>query len=197
METARVAAHQKKARRLNAHVVFPDESGFQLTPSVRRTWAPRGQTPLIHHWDRRDKVSAISAVSVSPRRQRLGFYMHVHPGNLTTTEVAIFVRDLLRHLRGPVILVWDQGPIHKGPAMRQLRARYPRLHLYEFPSYAPELNPDELVWGYTKRELANGRPLTRDALFKDVVRVGRKVRRRPTLLRSFIVGSDLPSFLRK
>jgi transposase len=192
-----VAAHQKKARRLNAHVVFPDESGFQLTPSVRRTWAPRGQTPLIHHWDRRDKVSAISAVSVSPRRQRLGFYMHVHPGNLTTTEVAIFVRDLLRHLRGPVILVWDQGPIHKGPAMRQLRARYPRLHLYEFPSYAPELNPDELVWGYTKRELANGRPLTRDALFKDVVRVGRKVRRRPTLLRSFIVGSDLPSFLRK
>jgi transposase len=197
VETARVAAHQKKARRLNAHVVFPDESGFQLTPSVRRTWAPRGQTPLIHHWDRRDKVSAISAVSVSPRRQRLGFYMHVHPGNLTTTEVAIFVRDLLRHLRGPVILVWDQGPIHKGPAMRQLRARYPRLHLYEFPSYAPELNPDELVWGYTKRELANGRPLTRDALFKDVVRVGRKVRRRPTLLRSFIVGSDLPSFLRK
>lgn len=197
METARLAAHQKKARRLNAHVVFPDESGFQLAPSVRRTWAPRGQTPLIHHWDRRDKVSAISAVSVSPRRQRLGFYMHVHPGNLTTTEVAIFVRDLLRHLRGPVILVWDQGPIHKGPAMRQLHARYPRLHIYQFPSYAPELNPDELVWGYTKRELANGRPLTRDALFKDVIRVGRKVGRRPTLLRSFIVGSDLPTFLRK
>jgi hypothetical protein len=54
-----------------------------------------------------------------------------------------------------------------------------------------------LVWGYTKRELANGRPLTRDELFKDVVRVGRKVGRSPTLLRSFIVGSDLPTFLRK
>ena len=192
-----MAAHQKKARRLKAHLVFPDESGFQLTPTVRRTWAPRGQTPLIYHWDRRDKVSAISAVTVSPRRQRLGFYMHVHPGNLTTVEVAVFVRDLLRHLRGPVILVWDQGPIHRGPAMRQLRAQHRRLHLYQFPSYAPELNPDELVWAYSKRALANGRPLTLDHLFHDVIRVGRQVRRRPTLLRSFILGSDLPPCLRK
>ena len=76
--------------------MFPDESGFQLTPTVRRTWAPHGQTPLIHHWDRREKVSAISAVTISPKRQRLGFYMHVHPGNLTTVEVSVFVRDLLR-----------------------------------------------------------------------------------------------------
>lgn len=193
-----MASHQKKARRLKAHLVFPDESGFQLIPTVRRTWAPRGQTPVIHHWDRRDKVSAISAVTLSPRRQRLGFYMHVHPHNLTTVEVGVFVRDLLRHLRGPVIVVWDQGPIHKGPAMRQLRAQYRRrLHVYDFPSYAPELNPDELVWAYTKRTLANGRPLTLDHLFRDVVRVGRYVRRRPRLLRSFILGSDLPPCLRR
>jgi transposase len=176
--------------------VVADESGFQLIPTVRRTWAPRGQTPIIRHWDRRDKVSAISALTISPRRQRLGFYMHVHPQNLTSTEVAIFVRHLLRHLRGPVVLVWDQGPIHKGPAMRQVRRRHPRLRVHHFPSYAPELNPDELVWAYTKRALANGRPLTLDALFHDVLRVGRQIRQRPSLLRSFLVGSRLPNCLR-
>jgi transposase len=191
-----VAGHQKKVRRLNAHLVFPDESGFQLRPTVRRTWAPRGHTPVIRHWDRRDKVSAISAVTISPRRQRLGLYMHHHPGNLTTVEVSVCVRDLLRHLRGPVVLVWDQGPIHHGPEMRQLRAQYPRLHVYDFPSYAPELNPDEFVWAHTKRTLANGRPLTVPQLFRDVMRVARQVRRRSRLLRSFILASDLPSCLR-
>lgn len=197
MEDSCLASDQKKARRLNAHLVFPDESGFQLIPTVRRTWAPRTQTPIIRHRDRRDKVSAISALTVSPRRQRLGLYMHVHPQNLTTDEVAIFLRQLLRHLRGPVIVVWDQGKIHKGPAVRALQQRCRRLHLYEFPAYAPELNPDEAVWAYAKRSLANGRPLTLDALFDDVIDLGRRLHRRPDLLAAFFKASDLPPFLRR
>jgi transposase len=175
--------------------VFADESGFQLIPTVRRTWAPQGQTPLIHHWDRRDKVSAISAITVSPRRHQLGLSLHVHPNNLTHVEVAVFLRDLLRHLRGQVIVVWDQGPIHHGADIVDLCRRFPRLHLEAFPSYAPELNPDEGVWAYAKRALANGRPLSVDDLFDDVLRVTRDVSRRPALLRAFIESSDLPSLL--
>ena len=180
---------------MNAHLVFADESGFQLIPTVRRTWAPRGQTPVIHHWDRRDKVSAISALTVSPRRQRLGLYLHVHPDNLTHVEVAVFLRHLLRHLRGHVVLIWDQGPIHHGAAIAQVCRRHPRLHLVKLPSYAPELNPDEGVWAYAKRALANGRPLSVDDLFRDVLRVTRAVRTRPALLRAFIRSSDLPPLL--
>jgi hypothetical protein len=195
MDRANVARDQKKVRRLNAHLVFADESGFQLIPTVRRTWAPRGQTPLIHHWDRRDKVSAISALTVSPRRQHLGLYLHVHPNNLTHVEVAVFLRDLLRHLRGHVVLVWDQGPIHHGAAIAEVCRRHPRLHLVPLPSYAPELNPDEGVWAYAKKMLANGRPMSVDHLFRDVLRVTRAVRKRPALLRAFIVSSDLPPLL--
>ena len=71
---------KKKAHRLNAHLAFLDESGFLLIPTLRRTWAPRGQTPLLRHRYQHDKISAISAVTVSPRRQRLGLYLHCHPG---------------------------------------------------------------------------------------------------------------------
>lgn len=162
---------------------------------MRRTWAPRGQTPVIHHWDRRDKVSAISALTVSPRRQRLGLYLHVHPDNLTHVEVAVFLRHLLRHLRGHVVLIWDQGPIHHGAAIAQVCRRHRRLHLVKLPSYAPELNPDEGVWAYAKKVLANGRPLSARDLFRDVLRVTRAVRTRPALLRAFIVSSDLPPLL--
>jgi transposase len=173
--------------------VFLDESGFLLIPTVRRTWAPRGQTPLLHHRYRHDKVSAISAVTVSPTRQSCGLYAHFHLANITHVEVAVFLRELLRHLAGAIIVVWDGGAIHRGAAVRQLLARHPRLHVERFPAYAPELNPDELVWNYLKGGLANGRPDTVDALLADLTRVTRQLRRSPALLRAFIVGSELPS----
>lgn len=166
-----------------------------MTPTVRRTWAPRGQTPVIHHWDRRDRVSAISAVTVSPQRQHLGLYLHLYPDNLTHVEVTIFLRHLLRHLRGHVVLVWDRGPIHRGRAITALCRRHRRLHLVDLPAYAPELNPDEGVWAYTKQALANGRPNSVQDLFRDLTRVSRAVRRRPALLRAFITASDLPPLL--
>src|SRR5713226_4494540 len=57
----RLAADKKNATRLGAHIVFADESGFQLIPNVVQTWAPQGQTPIHRHRQgRRDKTSVIS-----------------------------------------------------------------------------------------------------------------------------------------
>ena len=167
-----------------------------MIPNVRRTWAPRGQTPIVRHRYQRDKVSAISAVTVSAARRRVGLYLHLHPGeNITNVEVAIFLRALLRHLRGQVIVVLDSGSIHKGPDVQALQARCPRLHLEWFPGYAPELNPDELVWAHFKAKLANGHPDTVDELMATLGRITKRVTRRADLLRSFITGSALPAFL--
>ena len=80
-------------------MAFADECGFLLIPNVRRTWAPRGQTPIVRHRYQRDKVSAISAVTVSAERRRVGLYLYLHP-NITNVEVAIFLRALLRR-EGP------------------------------------------------------------------------------------------------
>ena len=166
-----------------------------LTPTVRRTWAPRGHTPLLYHRYRHDRISAISAVTVSPRRQRLGLYCHFHFTNISELEVVVFLRLLLRHLRGSIVLIWDGGSIHRGAIVEELLARHPRLQVERFPAYAPELNPDEQVWNHFKATLANGCPMTIDDLVADLTRVARRTRRSPALLRGFIRESGLPPFL--
>jgi transposase len=160
-------------------------------PTVRRTWAPRGQTPLVRHRYRRDKISAISAVTVSPYRLHCGLYIHFHPANITHVEVAIFLRHMLRHIRGHIMLLWDGGSIHRGNAVAEVLANHPRLHVERFPAYAPELNPDELVWNHLKARLANGRPDTVEELFDDLGRESRELGGARNLLRSFVIGSGL------
>ena len=196
METVSLGRGKKNAERLNAHLVFLDECGFLLIPNVRRTWAPRGHTPILRHRYRRDKVSAISAVTVNARRRRCGLYIHFHPGsNITHVEVAVFLRALLRQLRGHVIVLWDGGSIHQGPDVRTLLTRCPRLHIERFPGYAPDLNPDEFVWAHFKATLANGRPDNLEELMTALCRITKKARQRPELLRSFVTASELPAFL--
>jgi transposase len=103
----------------------------------------------------------ISGISISPRRRHLGLYFRLHLKNIQHPEVCEFLRHLLRHLRGPVLLIWDSATIHKGEAIRALCSRFPRLHLYHFPGYAPELNPDEGVWKLAKQTLATGARIPR------------------------------------
>lgn len=195
MEAAPVGPGKKNARRLNAHLAFLDESGFLLIPNVKRTWAPRGETPIVKHRYRRDKISAISVVTVSPRRRRFGFYIHFHTVNITHVEVAMFLRSLLRHLRGHVIVLLDNGRIHKGTDVADLLRSQPRLHLEWFPGYAPELNPDEFVWTHCKNAMANSRPDNIDELVGRLCRLARDIRTRPGLIRSFVEASELPAFL--
>ncbi len=191
-----MAQGKKNARRLGAYIVFCDESGFLLIPNVLRTWAPRGETPILRHRYRRDKVSVISGVSVSPFRQRLRLYYCFHLDNIGQAEVCEFLRHLLRHLRGPVIAFLDNSKTHKGEALRELCRRHPRLRIEHFPSYAPEVNPDEGVWSLAKRDLANGRPDNLEDLLSALTTSLECIRRSNARLRGCITHSDLPPFLR-
>jgi hypothetical protein len=147
-----LAAHQKNASAEGAHVVLIDESGVFLSPVVRRTLAPRGRTPILNVPGRkRQKISLIAAISIAPRRRRLGLYFHDYRDrHITQHEAAAFLRDLLQHLRGPVHVVWDRGNTHKGEAIRKVLKDYPRLTLHWLPPYAPELNPVEYLWNHIK-----------------------------------------------
>src|SRR6266436_3455312 len=140
METKRLAADKKNATRLGAHIVFADESGFQLIPNVVQTWAPQGQTRIQRHRQgRRNKISVISGISVSPKRHQLGLYYLLYFDNIGQEEVCMFLHELLRHLRGPVIVLLDNSSTHQGKPLQKLLGQYPRLHIEHFPSYAPEL----------------------------------------------------------
>ena len=121
-------------------------------PLVRRTLAPRGKPPVLYYSKKfRDKVSLMGALTISPRRGRVGFYCSTVPNqSYDDHAVAWFLRQLLRHQRGQILLVWDRSPIHRGPEVKALLAAHPRLKVEELPAYAPELNPVELVWSYLK-----------------------------------------------
>jgi len=186
---------KKKAKRLGAHLVFVDESGFLLIPPVRKTWAPRGRTPIHRHHQRRTRISVISGVSVSPKRKRVGLYFQLHDKNIHQAQVCEFLRHLLRHLRGHVIVLWDNGSFHKGEPIRELCSRFARLHLERFPAYAPELNPDEGVWASLKNTLANGRPDTLEELWSHLLEAIEDLATSQRCLRGCIYESDLPPFL--
>ena len=192
-----MAAAKKNAARLGAHLVFADESGFLLTPTIAKTWAPVGRTPVIRHLDRRDRISAISAISVSPVRRRPNLYFQLFQKNIRQAEVRLFLRHLLRHLRGHVFLFWDGGNPHKGQLVRALCHRVHRLHLVRLPAYAPEFNPDEGIWKLAKATLANGCPSDIFELERALTRPMRSICRNHRNLRGCITHSALPPFLPK
>ena len=121
-----------------------------LQPTVRRTWAPKGQTPIHYSWDRRDRLSVISAISVSPQTRRLGLYFDIFDHNIVSHDFEQFVQQLLDRLPRGIILVLDRWQVHRS-AVRRLLKRFPRrLQIEWLPAYAPQLNPVEGVWDRTK-----------------------------------------------
>ncbi len=142
----------------------------------------------------RDKVSAIAAISIAPVRRRIGLYWPTDPEHyIDAAAVAAFLRRLLRHLPGPVSVIWDGGSNHKGPAIRKLLGQFPRLRLERLPGYAPDLNPVEMLWGHLKYGLmANFVP--RHVRHLDRVVTGHlgEVRSKPALIKALWGGSRLP-----
>lgn len=127
-----------------------------LQPTVRRTWAPKGQTPIHYSWDRRDRLSVISAISMSPKRRLLRLYFAMQDANIHADDFESFVAELLLHFPKGVILVIDRWMVHRSGA-RRLKERFgKRIDVEWLPAYAPELNPVEQIWNYSKySQLAN------------------------------------------
>lgn len=172
-----------------------DETGLFLNPTVRRSWAAIGKTPVIGgDGGHRRKVSVIGAVTVSAVAQRLGFYFATAvDGYFSAEKVVAFLRDLLRHLPGKVVVIWDGGGNHKGPVIREFLRRNKRLRLVRLPAYAPDLNPVEAVWSWLKwGRLANYVPDDLNELDDWIIEYLVALKHDPTLLRALWERSDLP-----
>ena len=130
-----------------------------LQPVRRRTWAPRGHTPIQRCWYRHDRLSVISALTLAPYYRRLGLYFRLYTQNICTEEALEFIKSLHRHLRRNMILVLDRWSVHRSAVRRLLAQGAPWLEVEWLPAYAPELNPVEYVWGHVKYgDLANYLP---------------------------------------
>jgi transposase len=127
--------------------VFVDQSGFYLLPTVVRTYAPVGQTPILHEHLSRDHLSVISAISLEGK-----LYMMEQERSFKSQDVVRFLRHLLGQIPGKLLIIWDGSPIHRGRAVKDFLASgaASRLQLEQLPGYAPDLNPDEGVWKHLK-----------------------------------------------
>src|SRR4051794_8917799 len=187
----------REAWERKAYLVFLDESGFFLTPTVRRTLAPRGKTPVLSTWDRRDPGRAISCGTLSPGAGRPGLYFDLLDHNIRGPDVVAFLADVHRRL-GPLTVVWDRNQIHsKARVVKAWLADHPGVVAEDFPGYVPDLNPDEGVWGWTKYgRLSNLAAENKEVLWDHVVEELIEVKHRPDLLKAFIRQTKLPGLLR-
>jgi transposase len=183
----------REAWQRSAYLAFLDESGFFLTPTVRRTLAPRGKRPVLDAWDRRDRWSAISCITLSPVAGRPGLYFDLLDHNMRGPDVVAFLAELHRRL-GRVTVVWDRNQIHsRARAVKAWLADHPGVVVEDFPGYVPDLNPDEGVWGWAKYgRLANLAAEDKDELWDRVVEELVEVKLRPDLLRGFVRQTGLP-----
>lgn len=138
--------------------MFQDASGVSERPSVRRTWAPRGQTPVLIHAFNWKKLSIGVALAYRWDGQRSRLYFQTRPDSYHSQSLIAFLQDLRRHLRGQqATLVGDGLPAHQSRIMKQSLYRQRHwLREERLPGYAPDLNPVETVWSNLKgQELAN------------------------------------------
>jgi transposase len=160
-----------------------DEAGCYLLPAAVATYAPRGQTPRIEATVTHDHLALISGVT--PTGQ---LFAQIYTGPITGVQVVLFLRHLARWLPGPLIVIWDGAPIHRGQEVKQFLAagHGARLHLEPLPGYAPELNPDEGVWHTLKdKELANMACVDLPQLRHEVQQAIRRLQRRPDVIRGY------------
>jgi transposase len=186
---------EREARQRNAYLAFVDEAGFMMTPTIRRTFAPRGSTPVTKIWDPHGRISVSGTISISPSRTRALFWFYVLGDNTNFRSPSIVeaLKDLRMQIPGPLTIIWDQNIIHASETLLQYLQTVPDLRTEFFPPYAPELNPVDRAWFYLKyNRLPNYAPPTIARLRRVVRTETRRLQKKPDLLRSFIRQSKLP-----
>jgi transposase len=124
---------------------------------VQSTWSRRGQTPVIHSATNWKKYSAIGVITCNRQGKKPGLFLRLTAGSVTKEIILKTIKDLRRHTRGRVVLVWDGLPAHRAKIVQEYAASQKSwLKVERLPAYAPELNPVEYLWSAGKKKaLAN------------------------------------------
>ncbi len=178
---------QKKAQKQGRTIVFIDESGLSQKPHRCRTWAPRGETPVLEFNFNWQKLSVSAGLTLR------NFYFRLYPGTIGELEVIDFLQALVRHIDRPLLIVWDRLPAHRSRLVREFIELSEGHIATEFlPPYAPELNPVEYIWAYWKQhELPNVCPKDYWELDERARKSLRRMRRKPRLITAFWKQSSL------
>ena len=172
----------RQAKRDKGEIYFWDESGFRADSVHGKTWGVKGRTPVVQVPGQRQGISAASAVN-----SKGGFWFATYQGALNSERFVELLRRMMKRRRRPLHLVVDGLPAHKTKAVRAyVESLKGKLTIHVLPGYAPDLNPDELVWSYTKRTGIARSPLRGGEKLADRVHQQLSdIAARPALVRSF------------
>src|SRR3954470_6275917 len=117
-----LAAHQKKARRKGAVIVFIDETGFSFQIDTGTTWAPEGQTPELRRVSKRRQVSTAIGLTTSGRVCKKHFDHAIHG-----EDTVAHLEHLGRQVRGPKIIIWDRLQAHRSQVVKAFLSEHPEI----------------------------------------------------------------------
>lgn len=157
---------RSRAKQRKAEIFWLDEASIRSDDPLQRTWGLKGKTPIVQTSGQRQSINAISALS-----NKGGFWYMVYTGRFNATKFIECLKNFMRYKRNPVFLIMDGHPVHKAKAIKEhIKRLKGKLEIYLLPPYAPDLNPDELVWnqmrniGTSKKPLKKGESLKKRAI---------------------------------
>jgi transposase len=141
----------REAKVIGAKIFFVDEAHFRADVELRLMWSLRGEPALVASTSPRrgEKATYYSAVCLET-----GEIEAMSIAETCTAETTVaFLKQLRAHHKEPLIIIWDNGPAHRGPALRTwLSTPNLRLRLVPLPAYSPDFNADEAVWDWVREE---------------------------------------------
>lgn len=169
--------------------MIEDESGVSLIPLMGRTWAPRGQTPVIEHNFNWERLSAIGGITLQGK-----LYFRVHEGSIRKEQVIEYLQQLLRHVRRHIVLLWDGSAPHRSGVVTDfLEHNEDRITAFRLPPYYPKFNPVEFLWSHLKWSKMRGFcPRQLHELRKKLNVCVNNLRRKPDIIRSYFTASHIP-----
>jgi transposase len=185
--SARPGLRSKKSKRQVRLIVFIDESGLSERPPRVRTWAPKGQTPIIQFHFNWTHISVIAGLTGTNCMFRL------HEDSIKKERHVEFLKALRAHLKRPLLIIWDGLKAHRSRLVRE----YPdstggEIQMAFLPPYAPDLNPVEYLWAWLRRHaLANFCPNNLDELNTTARAKLKGAQRRPSIIAACWIQAGL------
>lgn len=138
---------KKSATKQGAEIFWLDEASIRSDDPLLRTWGLKGHTPTVKTSGQRQGINAISAIS-----NKGGFWYQVYTERFNAGVFIECLKDLMKNRKKPVFVIMDGHPVHKSKKVREfIQAQKGRISIFLLPPYAPDLNPDELVWNYIRQ----------------------------------------------
>ena len=176
-------------------IAFQDESAVRLLPCISRTYAPKGETPLIK-CDAKNKAYVSVSGVITP--QGKSYFEVREQEGFKQKGMTRFLDNTRKAMRKDLLLVWDNAPCHKSQTIKEYLSRQdkenPKIWMTNIPPYSPELNPIEQLWAYLKKKLTNQFFKTTKELKIAVVKELDKIKGNKNLIKSFFRHEDLECY---